>query len=292
TSTTSASSTTSSRTSSRTSSTTSSTTYLPTAGALYNNWSYLGCANETTPRALPAASYTNTTGMTLSSCQAFCSSPTNNYALAGLENGQECYCGNGLQNYAALGFPGCNKPCKGNASEICGGTSRLSVWNLTTYVPPTTVKQVGTYLSQGCYPELPKGRLLAGASFTNKTGMTVERCVNFCNANGAQYAGLEFASECYCGKAPSGVAAVDESRCNLVCSGNNREFCGAKNLLNVYANTPGSVSSDGTAKTANLTNLATIQAGKIARKMRRGEEQDEGEVERRGMRLRFERVEQ
>ncbi|KAL8688550.1 MAG: hypothetical protein Q9218_005568, partial [Villophora microphyllina] len=245
-------------------STTSSQTYLPTAGALFNNWAYLGCANETTPRALNAASFTNTTGMTLSACQSFCSSSTNNYALAGLENGQECYCGNGLQNYAAVGYTGCSKPCTGNKTEICGGSSRISVWNLTTYVPPTTVKQVGTYVSQGCYPEPAKGRLLTGSSYTNKTGMTVESCVNYCSAAGANYAGLEYASQCYCGNslATGATKAADQSSCNMLCTGNNKEFCGAGSLLNVYLNTPGSVSSDGTAKSVNTNNAATVTPAK------------------------------
>lgn len=50
-------------------------------------WVYLGCANETKPRALPAAGYANRTGMTVESCQSFCSKDTNNYGLAGLEYG-------------------------------------------------------------------------------------------------------------------------------------------------------------------------------------------------------------
>ncbi|KAL8818955.1 MAG: hypothetical protein Q9223_002519 [Gallowayella weberi] len=259
-------------------------TYLPTPSSLYNGWSYLGCANETLPRALPAATYTNTTNMTLSTCHSFCSSSTNNYGLAGLENGQDCYCANGLQSYSAVGFTGCNTPCKGNSSEICGGASRLSVWNSTSSIPPTTVKQVGTYLFQGCYPELAKGRLMAGASFSNRTGMTVERCVNFCAATGAQYAGVEFASECYCGKPPpSGYLSVDASRCNLVCTGNSREFCGAKNVLNIYANTPGSVGANGTARTVNEKNEATIKAGRILKmKMKRA-------MRARGLRSRFQR---
>ncbi|KAL8771537.1 MAG: hypothetical protein Q9209_002979 [Squamulea sp. 1 TL-2023] len=208
--------------------------------------------------------------MTISSCQKFCSSSTNNYALAGLEYGQECYCGNGLQNYAAVGFTGCNQPCKGNSSEICGGSSRLSAYNLTTYVPPTTVKQVGTYLSQGCYPELTQGRLLSGATYTNKTSMTVESCVNFCAASGATYAGLEYGQECYCGKSiPAGRQATDQSRCNMLCTGNNREFCGANGLLNVYLDTPGSVTSDGTLKTVNQNNAARIDTGVVARRVRR-----------------------
>lgn len=150
--------------------------------------------------------------------------------------------------------------CTGNKTELCGGPSRLSVYNLTTFVPPTTVKQVGTYLSQGCYNEASNGRLLSGQSYTNNTGMTVESCVEFCQASGATYAGLEYAQECYCGSSLASSAQVaDASKCNMLCTGNSKEFCGAGSILNVYKNTPSSVSSAGTPKTANTLNKAVIK---------------------------------
>lgn len=249
--------------SSSTSSTTisSATTSTPTIGQIANNWAYLGCANETNPRALSGAAYTSNTAMTIEKCQSFCSSSTNNYGLAGIEYGGECYCGNGLQSYSAVGFQGCDMPCSGNKTELCGGNNRLSVYNLTTYVPPTTVKQVGTYLSQGCYNEAANGRVLSGASYTNATAMTVESCVNFCNAKGSDYAGIEYAQECYCADSlPSTATTADPSKCNMLCSGNSNEFCGAASFLNVYKNTPNSVSSAGTPKMANALNRATIKA--------------------------------
>ena len=197
--------------------------------------------------------------MTVESCQTFCSSSNNNYALAGIEFGGECYCGNGLQSYSSVGYTGCNMACTGNKTEFCGGSSRLSLYNLTTYVPPTTVKQVGTYLSQGCYNEATNGRLLTGKSYTNNTGMTVESCVNFCQALGATYAGLEYAQQCFCGSSlPSTAVVADASKCNMLCTGNSKEFCGSSSLLNVYKDTPSSVSSAGTPKMANTLNKAVI----------------------------------
>lgn len=212
--------------------------------------------------------------MTLSACQTFCSSSTNNYALAGLENGNQCFCANGLQNYAAVGYTGCNKPCTGNKTEICGGSARLSVYNLTTYVPPTTVKQVGTYVSQGCYPEPAKGRLLAGSSYTNKTGMTVESCVNFCSASNSKYAGVEYAQECYCSNtlASGATKAADQGSCSKLCAGNLREFCGGAGFVNVYLMTPGSVGgAGGEAKSVNQGNVASVQPNTTAEaKLKRG----------------------
>ena len=179
-------------------------------------------------------------------------------------------------------------PCTGNKTELCGGSNRISLYNLTTYVPPTTVKQVGTYLSQGCYSEATNGRLLSGASFTNTTGMTVESCVNFCSAKGSAYAGVEYAQECYCGSSlPSTAVTADASKCNMLCTGNKKEFCGAANYLNVYENTPSSVSAAGVPKMNNVMNKAVITPNTTApettsRKVRRAREE-------RGKRLRFEK---
>lgn len=118
--------------------------------------------------------------MTIEACQVFCG---NNYALAGLEYGQECYCGNALQNSASLGHTGCTELCAGNSSEICGAANLISVYNNTNFVPPSAVKQVGYYPLAGCYNEASSGRLLTSASYSNTTGMTVESCVNYCRSH-------------------------------------------------------------------------------------------------------------
>ncbi|MCJ1476788.1 hypothetical protein MMC13_005457 [Lambiella insularis] len=250
---------------STTTTTSSAATLIPTPGQNINGaWVYLGCANETTPRALSSASYASLKAMTLESCQAYCSQ--NNYGLAGLEYSSQCYCGNALQSYSAVGFTGCNMACSGNSSELCGGSNRLSVYNLTTYVPPTTAKAVGSYVSQGCYKEATNGRLLGGPSFTNTTGMTVELCVNFCQAASPSqaYAGVEYGQECYCASSlPSTTIATSVSSCNTLCKGNNKEFCGASSLLNVYYYNPNSV-SNGVLASNNSPNPATISANTVA----------------------------
>ena len=245
-----------------TTTTTTPATFSPTPSQdVGNGWVYLGCANETNPRALNQAATADNNAMTVESCQAFCN--TNNYGLAGVEYGHECYCGNALQSYSALGFTGCNMACSGNTSEICGGRSRISVYNLTTYVPPTTVKSVGTYVSQGCYLEATTGRLLSGPSYTNKTGMTVESCVAFCAGQKIPlaYAGVEYAQECYCAASlPATAVMTDASSCNMLCTGNKKEFCGAGKHLNILYNDPSAVAP----ATVSSANAATISPNTAA----------------------------
>jgi hypothetical protein len=71
--------------------------------------------------------------------------------------------------------------------------------------------------------------------------MTVESCVNFCKTkNPLQgWAGVEYARECYCATAlPAGTTIVPQSNCNMLCRGNNKEFCGGSLTLNVYKYQP------------------------------------------------------
>ncbi|OCF32159.1 hypothetical protein I316_06073 [Kwoniella heveanensis BCC8398] len=211
----------------------SSSSAAPSASASSTPWQYLGCANETNPRALSLAATASST-MTIQTCQAFCLSK--NLPLAGLEYGRECYCGTALQSYSALGFSGCNMACAGSSKDICGGSSRLSVYNYTSYVAPQLVASVGTYKLQGCYSEpTSNGRALGAYSFTNSTGMTAEWCVSGCQLKGYAYAGMEYGSECWCDKSlNAGSTKVADSDCSMLCPGNQREYCGAGSRLALY----------------------------------------------------------
>ena len=55
---------------------------------LPSTWTYQGCYTDGGPRTLSGPAYTNTTGMTVGSCIAFCN--TQYYIYAGLEYAQEC----------------------------------------------------------------------------------------------------------------------------------------------------------------------------------------------------------
>ena len=117
-------------------------------------------------------------------------------------------CGNTISNGGTLapeGASGCNVLCKGNASEYCGGPSRLNLYNFngtftpppppatTTTVSPTAVPTVGAYVYYGCQTEGFNVRAL-GAKGTTSPTMTTETCEGFCL--GYDYFGTEYGSEC------------------------------------------------------------------------------------------------
>jgi hypothetical protein len=61
--------------------------------------------------------------------------------------------------------------------------------------------------------------------------MTVESCIAFC-APDYIYAGVEYASQCYCdNEIENGATNATLSDCNMACAGNANETCGAGKAL-------------------------------------------------------------
>ncbi|KAK8872836.1 glyoxal oxidase [Apiospora arundinis] len=98
---------------------------------LNNTWTYIGCYNDNVnnERTLPWAMHfpgTNTASQCLWNCAQY------GYPIAGVEYGEECYCGDPgdltLPGIAKQPETDCNIVCAGNASAICGGGSRLSTY--------------------------------------------------------------------------------------------------------------------------------------------------------------------
>ncbi|OLN81142.1 WSC domain-containing protein-like protein 6 [Colletotrichum chlorophyti] len=91
---------------------------------------YLGCARDPAgqSRTLPAAKLSGDS-MTVETCIKHCDSK--GFRYAGLEYARECFCGNSVADdrkpkKGILG--GCDMPCSGNNSEICGGWAALSLY--------------------------------------------------------------------------------------------------------------------------------------------------------------------
>ncbi|KAH8201579.1 hypothetical protein TruAng_004271 [Truncatella angustata] len=112
-------------------------TYQPPApqtGGLNGTWTYQGCYSDNlnNKRTLPWQLYFPGT-LTASNCLYQCGQF--GYMAAGMEYGEECYCGD-PGDIVAIGATkqaetDCNLPCAGNASAICGGGSRLSMYYWT-----------------------------------------------------------------------------------------------------------------------------------------------------------------
>ena len=202
-------------------------------------------AEGTNGRALNGARIT-ADDMTSAKCTAFCSSK--GFAIAGVEYGTECYCGDSLVNGASLAKTStrCDMPCPGDRGQNCGGPGSLKL-----FVLPSTAASLNNDLtaqeaaipsgwsaaSTPCLGEGSTGRALTGAS-SSGPDMTPAKCTSFCADQGFKYAGVEYGQECFCGSTFSNGAALDKasSSCNMPCSGSPTSICGGPNALSLFEN--------------------------------------------------------
>lgn len=232
----------------------------PTNPAGDTVYQYLGCYHEVKPggRLLLPQAYVSATENTNDRCQTVCNN--GNYVFSGTEYQTECYCGNvPPANVYKSDEIFCNYGCSGDQSQTCGGIQvgtggYISIYydpsrftpsdNDTTGTPPTsgtpqTVKQVGNYNYLGCYSETTQGRALSDKTPPiPATGTTLEYCQTACQ--GYQYFGVEFANECYCGNTinagsvPQASDDVDINGCSMLCGGNQTQYCGGANRIEMY----------------------------------------------------------
>ncbi|KIM22026.1 hypothetical protein M408DRAFT_298217 [Serendipita vermifera MAFF 305830] len=171
--------------------------------------------------------------MTVEKCTAKCLSL--GYSLSGLEYANECYCSNAIGASGSPATDGCTMPCEGAAgTEICGGSDRLTVYEYggsDLGAAPTVLDSYNDWSPQGCYVDSVLARVLTPMPDA-VAPMKVETCVDACLAAGFTVAGVEYASECYCGNAIPPVAATDG--CIMKCDGDAAHLCGGPDRLNVY----------------------------------------------------------
>jgi hypothetical protein len=166
--------------------------------------------------------------MTIEQCATICKE----FQLFGLEYGRECYCGNALDASSELkALSYCNMPCSGDAQQRCGAGFRLSTYENLDYIAPK-LPYLSGYTYQGCILDSVEQRVLPDHTiqFNNLTYAT---CASFCT--GYQYFGVEYGSECYCGKSLSNnTSHRPEGECNMPCTGDSNATCGAAFRIGVF----------------------------------------------------------
>lgn len=111
--------------------------------------SMLTGANRDVGRTINAAN-TADAQMTTQKCTQFCF--TKGFPYAGTEYTSECYCGSQLAT-GGVKAPAtdCSMACGGNATQPCGGGSRLSLWKTSKITAPSVNPGVDGWVSMGCY---------------------------------------------------------------------------------------------------------------------------------------------
>jgi hypothetical protein len=160
----------------------------------------------------------------------------------------------------------------GTCQAYSGSTTCGSVSVSTTSAVPTSTRTstssaaptatlshrptIGGYKLVSCWTEGTTGRALTGPNFAYD-GMTLETCMS--NCTGFDYWGTEYGRECYCGNSlSSNSAAAPLGDCNMVCSGDSTQYCGAGNRLELYSTTATRTTTSVAAPTGTLVHLPTV----------------------------------
>jgi hypothetical protein len=86
--------------------------------------------------------------------------------------------------------------CEGNPSEICGGGNGLTVYQTAPTQPLQSYK---TWTYDNCYVDSVFNRVLTQSQLVQGP-MTIEKCLDACDAAGFEFAGVEYGQECFCGR--------------------------------------------------------------------------------------------
>jgi len=206
---------------------------LTVPSQLPGQWEYLGCWTDVPGRTLTGAAYADGADMTIEACISYCSN--NGFQYAGTEYSVECFCGNSLAAGATnVAESECNMACSGDATQPCGSGGKLSLFYTNEIVGPQPNPGVNDFVHIGCYTEGTTGRALTYVPSGITGGMTVEKCTAACAAAGYILAGVEYASECYCGNTIANGAVLASDGCTMTCAGNSSEICGGPGRLNIY----------------------------------------------------------
>ncbi|CCA72580.1 related to glyoxal oxidase precursor [Serendipita indica DSM 11827] len=213
----------------------------PLTTGLPGTWTYNACwVDNAYGRIFSLAQPASQTNSALS-CISQCSAA--GYKVAGLQYGNECWCGNHLQNAAvkATSEADCNMACPGDTTHACGGPNRLNVYAATAtfpVYPVPTIKKAnlpGSYQYLGCYAEAPGGLRVFDYLIESQTATTIDGCLNLCSSYGYPAASLEFGTQCFCGD-PSQIttAQAPDGDCNIACTGSPTDYCGGVGKLLIY----------------------------------------------------------
>ena len=86
-----------------------------------------------------------------------------------------------------------------------------------------------------CVQDRASGRLLGNKMKLPKKN-TPQLCADECYDNHYKYAGVQYASQCFCGdEPPPDSSHVPAGECNKPCPGDANQFCGASWRMNVYS---------------------------------------------------------
>jgi hypothetical protein len=199
--------------------------------------------------------------MTALLCQRTCRNK--GFTVAGLNNGNNCFCSNTANTGNVYPLAACNSACFGDNTQSCGGgTSMVSIYD--TQVPAGLPPAGFPTGYVGCFSDPLNAKQMTGYRLTTASTMNAAICGDMCKSRGFSLAGTENGNQCYCGNALPTTLLVD-SKCGSQCSGFTGETCGGLDRLSVYnvsgvqvaASSSGTNTGTGTATRLSSTGVAS-----------------------------------
>ncbi|KAJ7875384.1 hypothetical protein B0H14DRAFT_2437449 [Mycena olivaceomarginata] len=130
-------------------------------------------------------------------------------------------------------------PCAGDPTITCGAGWRMQVYN-TTLTPPANVAPSGwkPYGTTGCSQDsgsrvFANSVIASGIASTNTPGACMAYCANL----NYTMSGVEYGSECYCGRAwrdGTPPSDIPKASCGQACSGAPGTTCGGSWAIQIY----------------------------------------------------------
>ncbi|KAK4096677.1 carbohydrate-binding module family 50 protein [Parathielavia hyrcaniae] len=201
-------------------------------------WTYQACYTDADPRLLPIPKPASG-AMTPSTCaQLYCG-----HAYLGVENGEECWCGDSLDTSQQAASEGeCGTPCVGDGEVMCGGE-----WRITVYKSDAEV--VG-WEYRDCFVG-DEAKLLAVGKGV-RGDMTPGVCAGLCE--GYRFLGVENGEQCWCGNGFDVSKRAAAGECGTSCVGDGEVVCGGGWRISVYEDVDGDgVGSAGCGATPTAT---------------------------------------
>lgn len=146
-----------------------------------DTYSFLGCYRDDMVRVMSGTFKMKDPMMTLMSCAIFCEDSSTYF---GLENADECWCGDATDIPDVYGEATCDDPCSGDDSERCGGHWALSVYQFDDapvdprptpiVVPESRPRKVAaTYM--GCWSDTFDDRMMEEELVTDELTLEVSK---------------------------------------------------------------------------------------------------------------------
>jgi hypothetical protein len=100
----------------------------PTISPIENGFEFFGCYTDNVQRRTLERRVPIDGGLTVAKCTAACKAA--NFTYAGVEFGEECYCGNTVRSPGTLtDLDSCDMQCSGDFKHLCGAADRVIIYH-------------------------------------------------------------------------------------------------------------------------------------------------------------------